>query len=263
MGIFKSIFTSNKKTNTTYILRQSQYKDELYFLEELKRISKWENSYKSNQGQYLKSHVELLPSHYYANYTLMFQKIQVSYSLGIEIKTIKTTFNNAFINFCHALEKQSAYTDFLNVISLSTLLNFKFENFKIFSDLFEKPQDNDNFKSLLADNLIWFLMKNKLEKTSSKPNKVAYPELTKSLSLAIESSSEEAIRLVHEYLDEWYTLNKDMAWYDSHKRQWGYSGYWCWEAGAVVKVMGLDDSSFKDHPHYPYDMVHWQDKVSV
>ena len=23
--------------------------------------------------------------------------------------------------------------------------------------------------------------------------------------------------------------------------------------------MGLDDSSFKDHPHYPYDLVYWKD----
>lgn len=39
-----------------------------------------------------------------------------------------------------------------------------------------------------------------------------------------------------------------------------YKGYWAWEVATVVKVKGLYDTSFKDNPYYPYDMVHWEDK---
>ena len=28
------------------------------------------------------------------------------------------------------------------------------------------------------------------------------------------------------------------------------------ESGAMVKVLGLDDSEWKDVPYYPYDLVH-------
>ena len=28
------------------------------------------------------------------------------------------------------------------------------------------------------------------------------------------------------------------------------------ESGAMVKVLGLDDSELKDVPYYPYDLVH-------
>ena len=30
---------------------------------------------------------------------------------------------------------------------------------------------------------------------------------------------------------------------------------------ALVKVLGLDDSSLKGLPYYPYDMVHWNDNI--
>lgn len=37
-----------------------------------------------------------------------------------------------------------------------------------------------------------------------------------------------------------------------------YHGYWCFEAAAVAKMLDIDDSALKDHPHYPYDMRHGQ-----
>jgi hypothetical protein len=31
------------------------------------------------------------------------------------------------------------------------------------------------------------------------------------------------------------------------------------EQGALVKILGLNDSILKDQQYYPYDMVHWRD----
>ena len=36
-------------------------------------------------------------------------------------------------------------------------------------------------------------------------------------------------------------------------------GYWSFESGALVKILGLDDSSLKEVQYYPYDMVHWNE----
>ena len=59
------------------------------------------------------------------------------------------------------------------------------------------------------------------------------------------------------YLDKWYRLHKDDSWYENHKKEGSYKGYWSWEAGAVTKILGLDDNGYANHPNYPYDMVHW------
>lgn len=61
-------------------------------------------------------------------------------------------------------------------------------------------------------------------------------------------------------LKKWYKLHKDAAWYDSHKsKQDIYNGYWSFEAGAIAKILNIEDSSLKDEPYYPYDLVHFQD----
>ncbi|WP_373843810.1 PoNe immunity protein domain-containing protein, partial [Bacteroides heparinolyticus] len=36
-------------------------------------------------------------------------------------------------------------------------------------------------------------------------------------------------------------------------------GYWSFESGALVKILGLDDSDWQDLSYYPYDMVHYKD----
>lgn len=38
-----------------------------------------------------------------------------------------------------------------------------------------------------------------------------------------------------------------------------YRGYWCLEAAALVKALGLDDTELKNCKYYPYDMAHFFD----
>ena len=38
-------------------------------------------------------------------------------------------------------------------------------------------------------------------------------------------------------------------------------GYWSFESGALVKILGLDDSSLKEVQYYPYDMLITQDNA--
>jgi hypothetical protein len=63
-----------------------------------------------------------------------------------------------------------------------------------------------------------------------------------------------------EYLkSKWYSTHGDFYWHDSHKGKVNtYFGYWCFEAGAIVKIMGLDDTAFRDNQYYPYDLVHYK-----
>nr|WP_213422538.1 PoNe immunity protein domain-containing protein [Bhargavaea massiliensis] len=71
---------------------------------------------------------------------------------------------------------------------------------------------------------------------------------------------ETALAHLTDYIKhEWYPAHEPAAWHDTHQfNDYIYRGYWSFESGAVVKVLGLDDSSLKDVPYYPYDMVHYK-----
>ena len=73
-------------------------------------------------------------------------------------------------------------------------------------------------------------------------------------------SKELSIQKLEKYLKkEWYRGHSDCAWHDDHKYGIRHDGYWSFESGALVKILGLDDSSLKGLPYYPYDMVHWNE----
>lgn len=73
-------------------------------------------------------------------------------------------------------------------------------------------------------------------------------------------SKELSIQKLEKYLKkEWYQGHSDCAWHDDHKYGIRHDGYWSFESGALVKILGLDDSSLKGLPYYPYDMVHWNE----
>lgn len=72
-----------------------------------------------------------------------------------------------------------------------------------------------------------------------------------------------ALEDLHRYLKRWYKDLAGTGWHDSHKpdengNQAGYYGYWSFEAGAAVLLLGIeDDSSLHKYIYYPKDLVAW------
>lgn len=61
--------------------------------------------------------------------------------------------------------------------------------------------------------------------------------------------------LIKRFLDGWYKkVFKDSASYESHAGE-GYTGYWSFEAAAVVMLWNIDDTSFREHQYYPDELV--------
>ncbi|MFT4267600.1 MAG: DUF1911 domain-containing protein [Xenophilus sp.] len=72
----------------------------------------------------------------------------------------------------------------------------------------------------------------------------------------------EASAKVKEYLDNWYQSFEGLPWHDGHLHAvegeyMPYYGYWSFEAAAVCIINDIDDSSFRDHIHYPKDLADW------
>lgn len=55
---------------------------------------------------------------------------------------------------------------------------------------------------------------------------------------------------------DWKNAFHDTPVFQAHKSPHAiYVGYWCFVTAAIVKLKELDDSSFKNIPYYPKDLV--------
>lgn len=182
------------------------------------------------------------------------------FSVDIPLSEIKEVFTQTFDNFILSLDENfETYNYLLKVISKAILFDISKENLEQLASFVGKMDTNKNLEIWRPDKVIGFLLQSRVSNFQI-PSEVLFPSMYTLLEKVLDSGSKsEAEEAMKVYLDNWYDLHKTDPWYNNHKKQRGYSGYWCWEAAAIVKIMKLDDTSFKDHPHYPYDMVHWQD----
>ena len=69
--------------------------------------------------------------------------------------------------------------------------------------------------------------------------------------------------LMAEYLEDWYVASRREPYYDSHKRDTSFKGYWSWEAAAITFVLDIDDSSYRTAEFYPADLVDFARRVKL
>ncbi|AEK22619.1 Conserved hypothetical protein [Capnocytophaga canimorsus Cc5] len=193
--------------------------------------------------------------------------IFAKYSAGYDISEIKTDFLH-LLTITDELWQEKSLTEFtyqksepyygtdeyelvLNLISLGILLNC---NDKEFEKII-KIRDKIPTKDILLDFFLSFKDKRNIHKEQSKSN--TYKGLNE---LILKNDVSSLIKDLKTYLSKsWYKERSYAGWHNSHKSKHNiYTGYWSFESGALVKIIGLDDSLLKDQKYYPYDMVHWQ-----
>ncbi|MEG0030160.1 PoNe immunity protein domain-containing protein [Acinetobacter sp.] len=74
------------------------------------------------------------------------------------------------------------------------------------------------------------------------------------LDKVFAAKEEDRPKLMSQYLDEWYGASKREPYHDRHKSSF-FPGYWSLEAAAVTVILRIDDSSYRDKPYYPKDLV--------
>ena len=127
-----------------------------------------------------------------------------------------------------------SYVDLLWLVCITVLLDLQEELSERLSAMAKKLKMNDGFIEYLlnpsAENLknLSFFM--------AKP----YSEWGK----IVTAPDHKKITLIKKYLtSKWYRSHDEEGWYDSHLSNENiYSGYWSFESGTMVKVLGLDDS---------------------
>jgi hypothetical protein len=145
----------------------------------------------------------------------------------------------------------SAYDEMLWMLSLGYLLDAPEEEFKKLVEVI----DRDKVKDKLYEFIISAKLKNRTPiQEESYRDFFGVPETFSKLRNVIEEPDKtKAAKLIHDFLKrDWYKNHKDAGWYNSHKSKHdAYFGYWSFESAAVVKIRGLDDSSFRDNQYYP------------
>lgn len=79
-------------------------------------------------------------------------------------------------------------------------------------------------------------------------------------NVQVKNNKENAIKYLDEYLADWYQMNKNALWFNSHlapAEELKYCGYWAFEAAALAYLLDLDDTSLHKHLFYPKDIVQW------
>jgi len=65
-----------------------------------------------------------------------------------------------------------------------------------------------------------------------------------------DKNREKASKRLQQYIEkEWIKGHNDLDFKNAHKEP-GYVGLWSFEAAALAKILGLDDSALKDNNHY-------------
>ena len=141
----------------------------------------------------------------------------------------------------------------VNAISLAVLLGTNTNELERLKTLLNEH----NIKDCIIDNMMYYLD----PKWEVSTIEVKFPKVYEILGEIVTCNNlDKRKELLKQYLDEWYSRNDFTAWHDSHKsKQASYNGYWSFEAGAIAKVLKIDDRDLKEQQYYPYDLVHFDE----
>ncbi|CAM4030715.1 DUF1911 domain-containing protein [Listeria booriae] len=185
--------------------------------------------------------------------TSYFNKLNCLYSMGAEIEEIKKLYPSLVEIMTKVWNKESGYVRLLWMISIGIMLDIEIKYVKELENLVKGDA--------LEDYLVDYLLSCWDKEWSSSSETFVFPEPYGELYRVInEPDKDSALDKLSQYLNDlWYAGHDDISWYDSHKgKNDTYNGYWCYESGALVKILKLDDSSLQNSPYYPYDMVNYK-----
>lgn len=141
---------------------------------------------------------------------------------------------------------------FMNILSISILMEDESSRKKL-GAFFQKMNINDNLLNFFV-NQEFIALKEGESPFDFREKK--FGKLKEHLRVSTQEELEDFLKI---YLEKnWYQNLKGTGSYNLHKQapeHPTFPGYWAFEVAAVVKIKGLDDSSFRDHKYYPDRLV--------
>lgn len=253
---------------------RNAYKDASYFEAQIengeKRREKFLNLLAVDEAEQARQ------ADFSALYKIQLDKAISLYCLGAPIPKVKVELNKAWSAFIDLMNyslstnlpmmerKQFVPGEKISVFSLMILSDcdedvarkiFEFTNSKLNYQLDENLKEVDAGLDLLTNEFAKYFG---FESDRIYP-RVSWPQLYDRLYDCFTAPDHERPKILMEYMDSWRdrAFKEDLFAKDAHQKPTNknFRGYWSFLAGAVAKLLSIDDSALKDHPDYPYDLV--------
>jgi len=192
-----------------------------------------------------------IPSCYTGIANGYFLRFYLGYTLGMNYEDLLSDVYKYITNGILGCNGTS-YWDLENLLYVLIVFNYK----EICNQVRKCLEIYDDYKDVYLETLYSFI--DSSYKITSDKN--LWPKDNKPMLEVIELSQTDktaAVQRLKKYVDkEWFKTLKEGLITNTSK---SYRGYWCIEAAALVKALGLDDTELKESKYYPYDMAHFCD----
>ncbi|MDE5579991.1 MAG: DUF1911 domain-containing protein [Treponemataceae bacterium] len=194
---------------------------------------------------------ETIPSCYSGIANDYFLRFYVSYTIGMSreelLPDVKKCIENGLLG-CNG----NVYGDLERILYLTIIFSLHEYN----DDIKTRLTKFKGYQDIYMEHLYHFI-DDSFEITAEK---LFWQKECKSLFEVIQlaqTDKDAGVQRLKTFVDkQWFKALKDGIITNNSKC---YRGFWCIEAAALVKSLGLDDTELKDCKHYPYDMAHFCD----
>ncbi|RZK31303.1 MAG: DUF1911 domain-containing protein [Hymenobacter sp.] len=183
----------------------------------------------------------------------LIQQLTIRYSRGDEMAAIAGLYPEIADHFTKSWNPVNVvYTQLFNVLALGVLLEAPAETFAHIGQLVDQARLRDYLVDYFLNWLQPRPIHPKLRWQAHRP----YNGLRQLTELPPEAAQAQ---MATYFAKDWYTKSNTDIIYNSHlAADDAFAGYWSFGAGAVSKILKLDDATWAASEYYPYDMVHWQ-----
>ena len=171
------------------------------------------------------------------------------YSMGSEWRVLTEGYEGV-LEAAKQLDQLDAYAykECLATVSLAVLVG--------------GPEDLASLKKICEDSyggdpLLQFLL-SPTDYSQAQPQSLfiekPYDGCLQVIELAQHDQGAALVRL-QRYIQQGWKIRGSYRNYSQYNNN-RYAGNWCYESAALVKLLGLDDTSWRSEQYYPYDLVH-------
>lgn len=177
-----------------------------------------------------------------------FSLFLAAYSLGEDLRVLRPRFLALLQDFPRFWTGTSSYMNLLWMMSIAVMLEVPPAQFAPLAALLDQYDRHDALLDFLAAGA------QNLPAPAGLPFTCPVPYAF--LGRVLEHPRQGAA-LLREYLTRhWYEGHRQFGLCDVHlSAEPLYTGYWSFESGALVKLLGIDGAPLRDLPYYPWDLA--------